>query len=293
MAADYLARLLERTLGRSPTAQPLIRPLFAPGPSLAADPGADTHDPAAADLNAEQPPDSFVASLTSPSPLQAAQQSHPSVREPRSTAAVERARAIESASAVEGRARRDATAQADRRQASRPNESASFVLRAEQPIASRVVETMADRPASQTAESSVHDDYRPLGMPAADRARLGAERSNEASRAVLSPNGEPLSIDDFSDRRADWRLPLSKNILPITPRSIEPESMRERESLRAHFGGESARQHDAPVIRVTIGRVEVRAVMAATERAARPAHSPKARALSLEDYLRQRNSGER
>jgi hypothetical protein len=46
----------------------------------------------------------------------------------------------------------------------------------------------------------------------------------------------------------------------------------------------------APAIQVTIGRVEVHAVPAETS--ARPAR-PASPALSLEDYLRQRNGGRR
>lgn len=88
----------------------------------------------------------------------------------------------------------------------------------------------------------------------------------------------------------------------VTPARITAQSsaneMLEQASLQAvefHFG--DATESVAPTIRVTIGRIDVRAVMpdskqsprSAAAAPARKAHSP----LSLEEYLKQRNGGER
>ena len=79
---------------------------------------------------------------------------------------------------------------------------------------------------------------------------------------------------------------------PIVPRIVppQPDGYLERGPQEPRV---AAPESPAPAIRVTIGRIEVRAItppMAAERRAAPARPGP---ALSLEDYLKQHNGGQR
>lgn len=81
------------------------------------------------------------------------------------------------------------------------------------------------------------------------------------------------------------------------PRVVEPRlspmpKVFEPQSPHVNPADDVGRQDAAPTIRVTIGRVDVRAV-AAPAREARRAPEPPRPGLTLEDYLRRRGGGSR
>jgi hypothetical protein len=50
---------------------------------------------------------------------------------------------------------------------------------------------------------------------------------------------------------------------------------------------------EPPIVRVTIGRIEVKAEFASPKERTPAAHRPKSAAISLDDYLKQRAEGRR
>jgi hypothetical protein len=70
---------------------------------------------------------------------------------------------------------------------------------------------------------------------------------------------------------------VTPDVVPKTPTLIES----------------TARETLAPTIRISIGRIEVRAIMPSVESMPRTKSSPPAPRLTLEDYLKQRNEGKR
>ena len=108
-----------------------------------------------------------------------------------------------------------------------------------------------------------------------------------ASHPLVS--SEPTSVRQRaaqSPAAAAAAAPLLTPAIAPVPRA--PFASRERASAKTRFASE-AESFPAPVIHVTIGRVEVRAILPAVQAPQPPARpSPK---LSLDDYLRSRNGG--
>lgn len=87
----------------------------------------------------------------------------------------------------------------------------------------------------------------------------------------------------------------SDQVEPLLPPAYTPIQSRRMESPAAGKRAETQRAEPPapPTIRVTIGRIEVRAVTPAPPVAPAPVRTPRAApALSLEDYLKQRNGGQ-
>ena len=85
--------------------------------------------------------------------------------------------------------------------------------------------------------------------------------------------------------------PTSNTASPGTslPTNWTPFTRTDSEALQAL----QQREAPAPSIRVTIGRIEVRAIMPAKEPTARPPTRRPGPKLSLDDYLKQQNGGQR
>jgi hypothetical protein len=85
--------------------------------------------------------------------------------------------------------------------------------------------------------------------------------------------------------------PTSNAASPDTylPTNWTPFTRTDSEALQAL----QQREASVPSIRVTIGRIEVRAIMPAKEPAARPPTRRPGPKLSLDDYLKQQNGGQR
>lgn len=115
-------------------------------------------------------------------------------------------------------------------------------------------------------------------------------RAPLAPEAVLPPAADPASkrpqdIPEKLPAREDQPALAAPSV--IRPRPKEPEAPAP--PLRAPEADATA----GPIIRVTIGRVEVRATAPAAPAASRPAPPPRRPALSLDNYLQQRNGGRR
>ena len=187
------------------------------------------------------------------------------------------------------------------------------------PVAS-VLERAAVRPVEHHADSPARDEQpRSAAEPHAREIPLAPDRTAAPARqaVVPTPDGRPASIDEplVAERRTppppSNRLPreqpraeprdemrATSDLVPPSPRHPipEPTVLVRRPSAvmpatrhRSERVEPTAVRGEAPVVTVTIGRVEVRAIVPppAPER-------PKAdarKALSLEDYLERRHGG--
>lgn len=144
--------------------------------------------------------------------------------------------------------------------------------------------TVPDQPVSQEAG----DEGRDLTVGREER-----ERTPEPLVPSADARGLPLA-EPVASRRAEPPAGPARRPVPDTP--LVPFSDRPRATTAAELVGaphkrEGTQEASSPTVRITIGRVEVRAV---TPEPAQPL--PAARpepALSLEDYLRQRDGGRR
>lgn len=118
------------------------------------------------------------------------------------------------------------------------------------------------------------------------------EQQSIESKTALEPLAEPVTAverraPDFSvSGKATPHAKVSPTLLTIRPRLQVPSHQAEPPLT------EQRSSPAAPTIRVTIGRVEVRAVMPA-QPAPRPARHKPSPSLSLEDYLKQRDGRRR
>ncbi|HXI70007.1 MAG TPA: hypothetical protein VNN22_06580 [Verrucomicrobiae bacterium] len=145
-----------------------------------------------------------------------------------------------------------------------------------------VVEPTAESPRKQ-----------PAVWPRTDQAAELAQKQSIVGDAMptshLLVNAEPTPATHRAAPSPATVAPAVPFLIPaITPVPSAPIASRERASAKTAFATE-AESSPAPIIHVTIGRVEVRAILPATNATPPPALSvPK---LSLDDYLKTRNGG--
>lgn len=114
-------------------------------------------------------------------------------------------------------------------------------------------------------------------------------------RPTLEPAPRPGVIEQATVPGA----PLSPTISPLEPRPIQgavaaPPHITPHIESATHPPGQSAAMPEpTPTIRVTIGRIEVRAITPLAPPAPRPTRTKTGPVLSLDDYLKQRNGGGR
>jgi hypothetical protein len=317
--SDLLLRLAERTLGAAPALEPLLVPRFAPvPPGFEADAGsviggtpapgpaarARTREERLPTAEPDAPGEVFPAS--SPAPRRERTASVPAPALPGDTAArpaphepaadaaapkavaadpplLPRSRVVNRDVPVDGTASDDERAGPDRPPAER---------REHRPPA-------APGPAADRVQSTGPSPHPAVPRPAAPRpAAPTAVRAEAGTGVPLPPSGHPVSpprtpadaeagrrdgkdrfgrpADAPSGRRGELDAPL----LPLhSRRSGEPDTHSRQEPV----GRAPAPAGPAPV-RVTIGRVEVRATLPARPPAPAPAWQPPI--LSLDEYLR-------
>jgi hypothetical protein len=261
MSADVFARLAARALGAVPLARPAIAPLYAPQAAL---PGAVAADDAILALSVED-------SGTEPSLVQPRRREPPfDVREPIAMPAAER-----------------------------PRDAANDQRRFEQAAAQRPASPSLapapgplDRVAAVSAEPGQCVAEQPIPSP-------GPALATSEDRAIAYPPS-PQPVRSKPEPEPERRRPLREStgllnsgrlpsVAPVVhlprPRPLPITAPRREASEPVSL---------PPLIRVSIGRVDVRAVQApATSTATRTPATSCAPALSLDDYLRERNEGRR
>jgi len=315
---DYLTRLVQRTLGMAPVVRPAIAPLYAPGPVMTG---------AGARVSEEAFPGEVVDTSFSLEDIPVVPQAGRSHRAMSLPAVSETPKGSEEQlepgpsappNHLRGTPRRQPESQAERARAQAPpeareirrdgkpsavfatpqNPSPALTLSGPKPrIPTSVNETEAALPARENRplfSLPLHPDipdHAPLLVPPHGE-RSGITVTREAapeqgrSQAAFTASADSLpSSPDESPAQQIFRprVVLSER---QTPSAVEAPTKGDRR----RGAPESATA--APTIRVTIGRVEVRANLPPTA-AARSKPARPGPMLSLDDYLKRRNEGRR
>ena len=152
---------------------------------------------------------------------------------------------------------------------------------------SRKVHTMAARlrqrpsewPLVSTPDFGVHDTTVTRADP---QPASGAVTDRKTEIVFDEPPGS-VATEAFPSA-----IPKPDPTVPLTSATQPPAERPARLAERA-----MPERSEAPVIRVTIGRIEVRAQVASAKPERVPAMQSKTAALSLDDYLKQRREGRR
>jgi hypothetical protein len=132
-----------------------------------------------------------------------------------------------------------------------------------------------------------------LGLVVPDR---NGHRKEAAERS-FSPDAERNGAELHEKLVAEGLLgPVALPREQTTPLSAEPAAMEPSSSQAPWAEQVEARRSvqlapSAPTVRVTIGRVEVRAVHPPAPSQTRPPSAPRSPRLTLDDYLRERGGG--
>jgi hypothetical protein len=174
-------------------------------------------------------------------------------------------------------------AQTDVANAGRPDTAGRAVPHGEDAKAGVKAQPRREAPPTEPEnEATISEGVRPEDASTLDRpfVRLGQQDR---------PTRHAVDARHRIDERAAPATDTSDRPGPDAgggPRALEPKPMVERPT-REPF----AREEAAPTVHVSIGRIEVRAVPAAAERAELAPTPPNHPPLALEEYLRRRNEG--
>ena len=130
-------------------------------------------------------------------------------------------------------------------------------------------------------------------------APLLPPRDVRPARRVEPPPAETSAVGDFREMQPPLLLPERRaaparpSASPAPAAAVRPPGPSQDERTSTDGGRAQARAAEvAPTVRVTIGRVEVRAVFPAVE-APRVSPAPPGPRLTLQEYLKQRREGVR
>lgn len=126
------------------------------------------------------------------------------------------------------------------------------------------------------AEPYFHDRASPPQNPARPAQRSKGENSREVPAEVW--------VAEEYREHEETRLPLA---------AFQSRTTHQNSTRRERIGNTNPESQGTRNIRVTIGRVDVRAILATKESATRTKNTRPTSPLSLEDYLKQRKAGQR
>lgn len=250
---DFLTRLAERTLGVASMVQPIIAPVFATEPRLAKEAPSFQREGG-----------SVVQSMIAPGPASGVQHFQPD----------------------------DMSLDTDNMAPARERFSPADVRLSLPPALVPVNGYLSPGqglPGTRYEQAeSFHGENTPDGYSsvAAPRNVPAMNTPVISDRGVITPN---LNVDIAQGRKSPG-LPAREG--SPAPQTEFPDYDMLAKARQAMIGVPSAGTLDTlPTIRVTIGRIEVRAVMSTNEPAVRPASTRPKLKLSLDDYLKRQNGG--
>lgn len=301
---DFLTRLAERTLGLTPRVQPLLASRYAPGPAVPVFPNTFSEEQASTPTRLADP-------TQVPTP--------PSREGALSTLESVLPRGVSETHATSGAT--EAVAKTSL------NSEKSAALDAQEPIPPRAVSKTHDSSrttglAASSAESAASPSAESLrgrpSQPVRAPSRASLDRRGETASAhpflALAASDAMVQANQSAQHHEDLQAaslllsPLPQVHLAETSggRGVFDRLAVERAARRsdvvrplpAAIAGQgepisSANESGPPVIRVTIGRIEVRAILPPTPAAERPAPARTSPVLSLDEYLKQHSEAKR
>ena len=277
---DYLTRLAEHALEVGSSARPVVPPLFAPAPAI------ESHDAALLYMEVPRPPDSSGDNGALDEQISNAI-TESLAATPRLVATGDPASTLDTGDTpLPGRQAPPEAAMAD----GRPGPSA-IPMSGEPDL--RAVATPA--PPSRSWDDPVVESF-PTARP--DEGHRPGVSPAPPSIAPATESPSHTAAISRRDRTASTEAPET-DLSPASDRTPEPALVRARNAASASDvqadaspGPAVAPPATEPNVRITINRVEVRAVTPEPARLSRPAPKRRGPAMSLDDYLKRR-SGER
>ncbi len=301
--ADFITRLAERALGVAPVVQPVMPSMFAPEP-ISHSPGLERDSEATTSPGDLDRPRTPLAQETPPAPdaptgrpaAMAQQEDQSGVAlssaMPGSPRGTPESRPGPSHLSESGSSERGAmTGKEDQRGSSQTTARHPQTSPETRPETLHRAEPGPTRHRALSTSQRVLPENSPLGLPSAE---------DESGEAVFRPlrtlldGGQGETLPPVPSPGAQASLDASEDTPPpIAPRMVRPQldGYLERGPQEPRV---AAPESSAPAIRVTIGRIEVRAItpppMPPAQRTTPARPGPE---LSLDDYLKQHNGGHR
>lgn len=257
--SDYLQNLLARSLNPSRGVQPRLASLYEPRAAAFAPTVSDSFDTAEAETE-PRPPDADEAARPERRTADAAKE-FPRPAWPEAPTAPQQ----------------------------------PFANASRQPDASRPAETRAERriendAAPRLSRLSAEEPAPPAPTPSSEEVRKHASQVEPARRDSEAARDVPAPAASVRPPAAEPRVKPAPAVRLFEPR-IQP-APPQPPARPPQLSEERAQAEAAPTIRVTIGRVDVRAVAGVPQEKRRAPEQPRP-GLTLEEYLRRRGGGRR
>jgi|GEM_PF-2569363 len=277
---DYITKLTERALGVQPLARPVIPSLYAQGPVMIADSMANE----SADDSERREFNAFADD-----PRLAHRR-----REDTAETIARSSRRNDDSSLQDGLPVRDVTGSSVDASEARP-------ARPRDVRATVKPDQVGDLPVT-TRLASDASTIRPRAPEINATHHESASTRLRAEQRAIEPSGESRQLHGDQSRHtpADQsatqrRRPVTTHVRPAVAEPVTPPLITTQARQRLASSNDLRANPESPAlpptIRITIGRVEVRALVSPAPQAKpRATHTPK---LSLDDYLRTRNGGNR
>ena len=286
--SDYFSRLADRALGRVAVLAPRVPYRFETvAPTVSAAPPDDSGEEPSSDLESSSPLSKPIIEVSqSPHVNQPSVPTLPRLQEPthnalrRTSAAAPQAGSPQATHEPQRRQRPPAPVTAPR--ADDPSEpKPQSVLRP--PLTQRNERRTSQGPAPrEKAQTSRREEVRP-------RIELHPAKISKLPDGPISPASQPRSEPTPARQPVPSAPKVRRALHAETDRRIPVLHPRKKDEpgLSAKFSNPRRRAEppEEPSIKVTIGRVEVRAVMEPPKPAARP-RKPVRNAISLDDFLK-------
>lgn len=302
--ADFLTRIIERTTGSTPVVHPVITPIFAPGPPIAGESGEDTSldDQDSAEVSLESFQDQAqlgAQALSLPSAPRFSSGSpakspddQPVTRKPDD---LPQTRALLS-ELPESQPERNA----DGHTPIQPDEEAPVQVSIPLNVRARSEQRQADnrKPIDSPGLERPYASIRPLAVP----PEAPGERDISTAPSIEPAfRRTPERIQVISPM---VRAPQQQGNIgllgtqTLTRRQEDSENVFRGAGILPAYQGEQTKPEateltaSTTIIQVTIGRVEVRAIIPPAKPEKKPGQPvPSGPKLTLENYLKQRNEG--
>lgn len=262
---DFLTRLAERTLGLTPRVQPLLASRYAPGPAA----------PVVPDMLDEE----HEATLTrpaDPTPAPRSRDGALSTSESVLPRAVSKTHNASTTTGLAAATAENAAAPAAESLRGRPRRP--------------VREASLASPERRGQAASAHPWLAPNAPDAMVQANQSGQHHEVPHAAALLPSPVPqVPWEATNGGRSVFDRPDGERA------ACRADAVRSRLASFAGHGEPlpSANESGPPVIRVSIGRIEVRAILPPAPAAERPVPASASPALSLDQYLKQRQEVQR